>query len=368
MPTTSGQHSKPSQPKPGAVSREEIREQAFALVKDGPATATALAKAIGVEAALVAIALSIDSRFARSVVNGVMQWGLVAEKKRSVFQTAVAPKPAPRPMPAAAAAPEPVRVSLPNAPTLVIEEIDPERAKALLAMSRGNRKLRPGHLKWLAQQIVDGCWRVSHQAIAVSITGRLLDGHHRLHAVLLARKPILSAVSYGWQDETWDALDCGVVRLPQDRLDFFGDHATWNRRAVEMIHSILRLEQGSRGKATNQQLIRAWKAYRPGIALVRKLFPTPIHRLTRTPMLGALVRYHQDHPDKAIEFAMQLLKDRDPASPSQQLRAWLLSGEFVGCGYRGNQEVYWRSVAAMVAHRDGRRLEQLTMATTWSAA
>jgi hypothetical protein len=173
-------------------------------------------------------------------------------------------------------------------------------------------------------------------------------------------------VSYGWSEDGLDAIDCGIVRLPQDRFSLIPDSLTWNARAVEIIHSILRIEFNLRGRATNQQLSQAWQSYRGGVLMVRSVFPEIIKRLTRTPLFGALARYHQQEPAKATEFAEQLRGDRAAGEPSQQLRDLLLGGGWVAAGYRGNTEIYWRSVAAMSAHRDGRRLEQLTAATSWS--
>jgi hypothetical protein len=358
-----GAQPKPDHSKPGAaprhatINREEIRELAAArLATAGPQSAREIAAAVGADAALVAIALGSDARFARSMVEGVLQWSLASARAARA-----AAKPAAPTILATA-----VRVPLANAPTLVIEEVNGARAAELLTLSRGNRKLRSQHVEWLARQILEGCWRLTHQAIAISASNRLLDGHHRLHAIVRAKQPVLLAMSYGWADDVWDALDCGVVRLAQDRLALIPESTTWNQRAIEMIHSILRLEQGHRGKSTNGQIATAWLAYRSGVELVRTLFPTAIYRLTRTPMMGALVRYHQQEPARAAEFGRDLLLEEPKTSQAALLRAWLLSGEFVGCGQRGNREVYWRAVAAMRAHRDGEQLAKLEMATGWT--
>jgi hypothetical protein len=351
---------KPAKPVAGKLSRQEIAELAHAYITaNGPASSTDIGKDCGADPAIVAVALQPDQRFTRSVSGGVLRWQLTAPKTAMQIKHADWLKPT---------SPASARVFMPDAPTLVIEEINPKRAAELLAMSEGNRKLREGHIDWLCRQITEGCWRLTPQSIAVSASGRLLDGHHRLNAIIRSGKSVLTSVSYGWSEDGLDAIDCGIVRLPQDRFSLIPDSLTWNARAVEIIHSILRIEFNLRGKATNQQLAQAWQSYRGGILMIRSVFPEFIKRLTRTPLFGALARYHQQEPAKAAEFAEQLRGDRAAGEPSQQLRDLLLGGGWVAAGYRGNTEIYWRSVAAMSAHRDGRRLEQLTAATSWSTA
>ncbi len=62
--------------------------------------------------------------------------------------------------------------------------ITPEAATAILKGNKGNRKPRQSHIEALADAMLRGEWKQTHQGIAISPTGKLLDGQHRLLAVV----------------------------------------------------------------------------------------------------------------------------------------------------------------------------------------
>lgn len=65
-----------------------------------------------------------------------------------------------------------------------VQMITPEIALEMLSSNDGNRPLRSSVVKRLANAIRRGEWRVSHQGIAIDASGRLLDGQHRLRAIV----------------------------------------------------------------------------------------------------------------------------------------------------------------------------------------
>lgn len=68
--------------------------------------------------------------------------------------------------------------------------ITPELAEGLLAMNTENRRLRPSHVAYLARAIERGEWQMPPDAIMVSDSGKLLNGQHRLTAVVRSGKPV----------------------------------------------------------------------------------------------------------------------------------------------------------------------------------
>lgn len=99
-----------------------------------------------------------------------------------------------------------------------VETITPAIARAYLASNQSNRKVTVTNVKDLAAAIRRGEWRLTHQGIAFSCTGRLLDGQHRLLAVVEAGQPITTVVSRGLPEETFMALDIGKKRSYADVL------------------------------------------------------------------------------------------------------------------------------------------------------
>lgn len=69
-------------------------------------------------------------------------------------------------------------------------------AKWLRENNEGNRAIRPSVVKKYAQDLILGYWRLTHQCVAFDSQGRLIDGQHRLSAIVLANKSMTAYVAY----------------------------------------------------------------------------------------------------------------------------------------------------------------------------
>lgn len=70
--------------------------------------------------------------------------------------------------------------------TMIIEQrlITPEIAADMLTRNEGNRPLRPRTWQGYAKDMLAGKWRQTHEAIAITASGQLINGQHRLTAVV----------------------------------------------------------------------------------------------------------------------------------------------------------------------------------------
>lgn len=94
----------------------------------------------------------------------------------------------------------------------------PEKARYLLTKNNINRKLRPHWVSELAGAIRNGEWKLTHQGIAISKSGRLLDGQHRLMAILSSGIPVPIIVAENCDDEMFAFVDKGMKRTLGDSL------------------------------------------------------------------------------------------------------------------------------------------------------
>lgn len=96
----------------------------------------------------------------------------------------------------------------------------PEIAKAYLETNKGNRNVRPSQVAFLANSMTRGDWVLTHQGIAISKDGILIDGQHRLLAVIKANMAIPMMVTYGLDRKTaFPAIDGGfILRSDADRI------------------------------------------------------------------------------------------------------------------------------------------------------
>jgi hypothetical protein len=74
------------------------------------------------------------------------------------------------------------------------EMIGPERAKSLLSINKTNRNISERHVKEYAKMMANGDWDFTPQGITISKTGSLIDGQHRLNAIIKSGVTIKACV------------------------------------------------------------------------------------------------------------------------------------------------------------------------------
>ena len=99
-----------------------------------------------------------------------------------------------------------------------LELITPEKAAEYLTHNHINRKLRQSFVKDLVNVITEGDWVITHQGIAFDTEGNLLDGQHRLTAVVQANRAVECYVTRGLPTETFSVIDAGLSRTLSDRI------------------------------------------------------------------------------------------------------------------------------------------------------
>ncbi len=101
----------------------------------------------------------------------------------------------------------------------VVETITPACAAEYLSRNHPkNRPLREFRVKKWVEEIKKGRWLVTHQGIAFDEEGKLVDGQHRLTAVISAGKEVKMMVTRGVDVSTFAVLDQGAQRSAADIL------------------------------------------------------------------------------------------------------------------------------------------------------
>lgn len=75
-----------------------------------------------------------------------------------------------------------------------------------------NRNVNDRRVQALSLDMQAGRWLVTHQGIAFSVEGRLIDGQHRMHAVVRAGIPVEMMVNVNCDPATFKVIDVGIVR------------------------------------------------------------------------------------------------------------------------------------------------------------
>lgn len=97
-----------------------------------------------------------------------------------------------------------------------IRTVTPEEAKLLLQNNSNNRAIRQKRVESYAKDMINGNWNLTGQGITIDKNGQILDGQHRLSAIVLANKPIeMLVVTEADRCATYDA---GLVRSNLDKI------------------------------------------------------------------------------------------------------------------------------------------------------
>lgn len=109
--------------------------------------------------------------------------------------------------------------------------VTPLLAREWLRANVDNRPLRPGVVEGFHIAFGRGEWKETHQGIAFSRSGRLLDGQHRLTFIsqLPEGTKVPVNVTIDLEEEVFDAIDQGFRRTASDVLGISSDLASIGR-------------------------------------------------------------------------------------------------------------------------------------------
>lgn len=104
-----------------------------------------------------------------------------------------------------------------------VETITPELAEEYMGKNTHNRNIRNYRVDAYAEDMVNGAWQWNGEAIKFSESGQLLDGQHRLLAIIKAQVSIPMLVVRGLPNSTQHTMDTGAVRKFSDVLKLRGE-------------------------------------------------------------------------------------------------------------------------------------------------
>ena len=267
-----------------------------------------------------------------------------------------------------------------NFPLVNIEELDiipgvrsvavtltPLIAQRLLERNVHNRKISETVVQKYMAEIKAGEWRITPAGIGFNEKGELVDGQHRLHAVVRSKIAVPILVTLGLPSASQEKVDRQRKRTLYDAL-YLAGHAIC-RQEVEIASCLTRrLVRSESGSVPSDSLVKQTldchiDHIRPVIAAMKGA-NKGIRGLSQASFLSAAVLYHEIDMAKCLEFlecvriGAMLTEDH----PAMRLRRFLLGETTVKSMPRGgaNQSfIFRRAVYAMQAHLEGRKISGL---------
>lgn len=121
-----------------------------------------------------------------------------------------------------------------------IIDVTPDMAREWLKLNiDNNRKIRVTKVNQFAMDMKNGYWQLNGEPICFNESGRLVNGQHRLHAIIKADRPVTMNVIFGIADDV-NIFDTGSTRGADNMLQMAGikvsrKHTSAARAALEQI-------------------------------------------------------------------------------------------------------------------------------------
>lgn len=108
--------------------------------------------------------------------------------------------------------------------------LTPELACQLLEANTNNRPLNHQHVERIANQIIQGKWKYNGDTIKIANNNAILDGQHRLWAVVEAKQAIETIIVRDIDEDAFATID--TLRKPRSGADILSMHGVTHHRVI----------------------------------------------------------------------------------------------------------------------------------------
>lgn len=195
-----------------------------------------------------------------------------------------------------------------------VERITPKRAKQLLMTNTNNRTQRADHVRHLVHALRNGEWMTNGETIKITDDGQLLDGQHRLQAIVAADMPAHCVVVYGVQQEAVRTIDLGRARTAGDALRMEGfTNPTAMAASLRWLINFVETRRWNRGnKASVIEIVDyAIEHYDENTERMTTIYGRLTGFRHRAMLAAMYVAFAHANPEKAERFYEQLTRGVD---------------------------------------------------------
>lgn len=241
----------------------------------------------------------------------------------------------------------------------VLMDVTPEMASRWLKLNLNNRTVNHNNVDAIAKDILSNDWDTTHQGIAIAADGTIIDGQHRLLAIVKANKSVKMWVLQNAVKSTH--IDSGLKRSESNRLQMGKPGLEWvNGKVIAPVNLIKKLypRLGIDQIAKEDEWIRQYEdIIRISAGLAKR---SKLARLNNAGiMAGYIIALMNGVPEEPLKTFSQVLISGLPNSESEKY-AIVLRNELIE--YRGaTSGDTWRK---FVFIRTCQRINQFYLAET----
>jgi hypothetical protein len=211
-----------------------------------------------------------------------------------------------------------------------IVQVTPEIAEHWLTFNRSNRNVRKFVVEAYASDMLNGRWIYTGDAIRFDEDGTLIDGQHRLLAIIQSGMPQTMRVIRGLDSSAKKVIDTGARRMVSDVLQMQGITNSKQTAAAARMY-VLMFEKGwsSRWTISNAEVLE-WYEANPGISNWFKAAMAVNQELRASIPIVMAVMYRAERlghdTERLHEFVESLVRGTmlSGTSPAYHLRRWFM--------------------------------------------
>jgi len=258
-------------------------------------------------------------------------------------------------------------------PTCEYRTVSPEQAEEWLSKSAKNRKISQRSVGLYASAMKRGDWMLTNQGIAIDEFGYLIDGQHRLRAIVESQTPVELLVIRATPNKSQLVLDQGLKRQPHDQV---GLREGWEVTPLHMaVAKSMVTGIGGAGESERraivsdiQQMDRFYVRHHKAIEFAVAQFAArqKVKGVTIAPVLAPVARAYYTHDqNKLVRFCEVVatgMADRKGDAPAIVLRNWLLAGRDKALSARSGKDryaIYKKTEIALDAFLTGDSIQRL---------
>jgi len=254
---------------------------------------------------------------------------------------------------------------VPKVVTVDVVTITPEVATEMLGRNTHNRTVKPHHMKMLSRAMTAGQFVPNGDTIRVGRDGTVLDGQHRLLAVVDSGVTVEAIVVTGLPNKVQETIDTHAKRTVADVLSLRGERNSTTLGAV--LRLLWRMDRKgfprvAAGEVSNQELLATLDAH-PSIhesVLVGRRLRRAFVRIPAASIAVAHQLFVSIDPEDCDDFFEKLESGAElsDTSPIYRLREQTL--KLAAARAVTRSEVYLAmTIKAWNAYRQGREVQAL---------
>lgn len=173
------------------------------------------------------------------------------------------------------------------------EKISPNQAFIWLDQNNTiNRRIRLSLVDKYARDMTNGKWVTTGDPISFDWENVLLEGQHRLSAVVKSGMTIEFTIVRGLDPKSRMVHGIGAARRPADILKILGWQT--NNSLVAIVRSIM---NGHNKRASIPEIVDAYETHHEAAEITLAMFPSIKKRIVISPVTGPIARawYSQDY-------------------------------------------------------------------------